>query len=334
MTTHEINLLIERYLDGETTPAEEHQLALAVQREDRPAEWAIIAEMLGELTRDEAMWTQPQSQRTLQTHHTLQTHPLTPPCEGGERSLSTIYGLSEKEVSAPLHLDFCPSITRGARGEWGKGWVRRGWVWWVRWAAAACIAIVFGLSYYIIKEEQQELAKVELPLPAITQQEQKPVLVARVEQPSHELQHEHVSTIQPLVRHNKLKLQIEQPLIEEQASEREPQPKVEPQLIAEAQESTPPPEDLALCMALLAEVEARAFMLEESLQTHPQPLPNGRGEVTTPAIYISENEVSTPLPLGEGLGVGLLGPEGPIDLLLDELLAYIQQQSNRPELSL
>lgn len=63
MTTHEINLLIERYLDGETTPAEERELALAVQREDRPAEWAIIAEMLGELTQDEELYDSIMTQR-------------------------------------------------------------------------------------------------------------------------------------------------------------------------------------------------------------------------------------------------------------------------------
>lgn len=63
MTTHEINLLIERYLDGETTPAEERALALAVQREDRPAEWAIIAEMLGELTADEEQYDSIMAQR-------------------------------------------------------------------------------------------------------------------------------------------------------------------------------------------------------------------------------------------------------------------------------
>lgn len=56
MTTHEINNLIARYLDGQTTPAEERQLALEVQRQDAPPEWRIIAAMLGELTRDEAIY--------------------------------------------------------------------------------------------------------------------------------------------------------------------------------------------------------------------------------------------------------------------------------------
>ena len=64
MTTHEINLLIERYLDGTTTPAEERELALAVQQPDAPPEWAIIAEMLGELTTDAAFYDALMAQRT------------------------------------------------------------------------------------------------------------------------------------------------------------------------------------------------------------------------------------------------------------------------------
>lgn len=63
MTTHEINNLIARYLDGQTTPAEERQLALEVQREDAPPEWRIVAEMLGELTRDEALYDRIMAER-------------------------------------------------------------------------------------------------------------------------------------------------------------------------------------------------------------------------------------------------------------------------------
>ena len=40
------------------------------------------------------------------------------------------------------------------------------------------------------------------------------------------------------------------------------------------------------------------------LETRPQPLPEGRGEVTTPINGYSRSVVSTPLPLGEGQGVG------------------------------
>ncbi|MDO4211682.1 MAG: outer membrane beta-barrel protein [Bacteroidales bacterium] len=40
------------------------------------------------------------------------------------------------------------------------------------------------------------------------------------------------------------------------------------------------------------------------LKTRPQPLPEGRGEVTTPINGYSRSVVSTPLPLGEGQGVG------------------------------
>lgn len=63
MTTHEINNLIARYLDGQTTPAEERQLALEVQREDALPEWRIVAEMLGELTRDEALYDRIMAER-------------------------------------------------------------------------------------------------------------------------------------------------------------------------------------------------------------------------------------------------------------------------------
>ncbi len=56
MTTKDINVQIERYLAGETTPEEERQLALEVTREDAPAEWRAIARMLGELTLGEAIY--------------------------------------------------------------------------------------------------------------------------------------------------------------------------------------------------------------------------------------------------------------------------------------
>lgn len=219
MTTHEINLLIERYLDGETTPAEERALALAVQREDRPAEWAIIAEMLGELTADEAIYDEIMAQR----------------------------------ASKPAKR-----LT--------KLWP---------WAAAACAIVVFGLSYSIIKEEPQEMANVELPQPVRPQPLNSKT--TKTLTPKMELQPAEEPLPEPLA---------EQPLPEEQAEE----PLLEPQHIAEV-EVLPSSEDFSLCMALLAEVETRAFQAEQSEQL----------------LYQS---------------------------LLDELLVNIQQQSNRPELSL
>lgn len=56
MTPTEVNILIQRYLNGDTTPAEERRLALEVQRDDAPTEWRIIGQMLGELTRDAALY--------------------------------------------------------------------------------------------------------------------------------------------------------------------------------------------------------------------------------------------------------------------------------------
>ncbi len=58
MTYNETEKLIERYLEGETTPEEERLLALEVSRPGVPEEWQIIAEMLGGLTLDEALYDQ------------------------------------------------------------------------------------------------------------------------------------------------------------------------------------------------------------------------------------------------------------------------------------
>ena len=54
MTNKEIQQLINRYLEGETSPEEERQLALELQSNDLPEEWQAIRMMLGELTIGEA----------------------------------------------------------------------------------------------------------------------------------------------------------------------------------------------------------------------------------------------------------------------------------------
>ena len=56
MTRNDTELLIQKYLNGETTAEEERLLALEVSREDAPEDWKIIAGMLGELTIDEALF--------------------------------------------------------------------------------------------------------------------------------------------------------------------------------------------------------------------------------------------------------------------------------------
>ena len=56
MTIKETNQLIDKFLDGKTSPTEERRLALEVNRKDAPEEWLIIREMLGELTLDEAIY--------------------------------------------------------------------------------------------------------------------------------------------------------------------------------------------------------------------------------------------------------------------------------------
>lgn len=55
MTDKDIQRLTDRYLAGETTPAEERQLALALrQRGELSEEWQAVSLMLGELTAGEA----------------------------------------------------------------------------------------------------------------------------------------------------------------------------------------------------------------------------------------------------------------------------------------
>ena len=63
MTYKETEILIQKYLNGETTAEEEKLLALEVSREDAPEDWKVIAEMLGELTIDEALFDQIMAER-------------------------------------------------------------------------------------------------------------------------------------------------------------------------------------------------------------------------------------------------------------------------------
>ena len=54
MKDKDIEQLINKYLEGETSPAEEQKLALELHRPDIPEEWQAIRLMLGELTLGEA----------------------------------------------------------------------------------------------------------------------------------------------------------------------------------------------------------------------------------------------------------------------------------------
>lgn len=58
MKTEEVNKLIDKYLEGQTSAQEEKRLALELQREDAPEEWKAISMMLGELTLGEALYDQ------------------------------------------------------------------------------------------------------------------------------------------------------------------------------------------------------------------------------------------------------------------------------------
>ena len=63
MTNKEIQQLINKYLEGETSPEEERQLALELQGNDMPEEWQAIRLMLGELTMGEAEYDTIMEQR-------------------------------------------------------------------------------------------------------------------------------------------------------------------------------------------------------------------------------------------------------------------------------
>ena len=63
MTNKEIQQLINRYLEGETSPEEERQLALELQGDNLPEEWQAIRLMLGELTMGEAEYDAIMEQR-------------------------------------------------------------------------------------------------------------------------------------------------------------------------------------------------------------------------------------------------------------------------------
>ena len=54
MKNKDIEKLINKYLEGETSLAEEQKLALELQHPDIPEEWQAIRLMLGELTLGEA----------------------------------------------------------------------------------------------------------------------------------------------------------------------------------------------------------------------------------------------------------------------------------------
>ena len=66
MTNKETQKLIDKYLNSETSPAEEQKLALELQqRQDLPDDWQAVSMMLGELTLGEAEYDAIVAQR----HH-------------------------------------------------------------------------------------------------------------------------------------------------------------------------------------------------------------------------------------------------------------------------
>lgn len=63
MTNKEIQQLINKYLEGETSPEEERQLARELQGDNLPEEWQAIRLMLGELSMGEAEYDTIMEQR-------------------------------------------------------------------------------------------------------------------------------------------------------------------------------------------------------------------------------------------------------------------------------
>lgn len=63
MNKQETDQLIDKYLEGATTPEEELLLVGEVNRPDAPAEWKLIATMLGQLTLDEAEYDEEMARR-------------------------------------------------------------------------------------------------------------------------------------------------------------------------------------------------------------------------------------------------------------------------------
>lgn len=63
MTNKEKQQLINKYLEGETSPEEERQLARELQGDNLPEEWQAIRLMLGELTTGEAEYDAIMEQR-------------------------------------------------------------------------------------------------------------------------------------------------------------------------------------------------------------------------------------------------------------------------------
>lgn len=68
MTNKDIQKLIDNYLAGETSTAEERQLALELQQhQDLPDDWQVVRMMLGELTLGEAEYDAIMVQRRSKT---------------------------------------------------------------------------------------------------------------------------------------------------------------------------------------------------------------------------------------------------------------------------
>lgn len=71
MNDKRIQLLIDKYLEGITSPEEEKRLAVELLRDDIPKEWEPIRLMLGELTMGEALYDRIMAEREQQQFSTV-----------------------------------------------------------------------------------------------------------------------------------------------------------------------------------------------------------------------------------------------------------------------
>lgn len=163
MTDKDIQILIDKYLEGMTTPEEELSLARELQRQDMPEEWQAIRLMLGDLALGEA------------EYDAVITPPQPLPRE------EPTPNPSQKEGSIK-------SLT--LRGRFGGGFH------WVTLLAAACVAALLIVFLGPPRKDvptEPKIAKVEtgekkkpLPQPLPREGSKKPVLnSSRREKPNH-----------------------------------------------------------------------------------------------------------------------------------------------------
>ena len=216
MTNKDIEQLINKYLDGETSPAEECQLARELQHADIPEEWQAIRLMLGELTLGEAEYDALLAERTA---------PLRLPRGGKKKGLP----------SGQLPVGSGAIGERKRRRPEGLGVGR--WLFGI--AASVLLLLVFRFGQEPIEKQPVVAETVEQSIP-------QPATQPIVEEKEEEALPEVKPAIKPAKKHRKAVIKPEAPA-EPMFAEAEPMPQPE--------EEAPviPPEKQALADIFLAE---------------------------------------------------------------------------------